>query len=95
MLLLGRESSSDGRRANCDLEPTAILYTMPPSRNERQSLEQERGELRAQIAAYWQELENGTPRRARRELLEWQIRQAENRLAGVRVRLTTIRAEGD
>jgi DNA repair exonuclease SbcCD ATPase subunit len=66
---------------------------MPRPLNERQSLEQERGELLAQIAAYWQELENGSPRQARRELLEWQIRQAENRLAEIRVRLTAIRAE--
>jgi DNA repair exonuclease SbcCD ATPase subunit len=63
---------------------------MPRLLNERQSLEQERAELPRQIAACWQELENGSPHRARRELLEWQIRKAEKRLAEVEVRLAII-----
>jgi hypothetical protein len=36
--------------------------------NERQALEQER--VPGRITAYWQELENGSPRRVRREWLE-------------------------
>jgi DNA repair exonuclease SbcCD ATPase subunit len=67
---------------------------MPRPHNERQSLEKERAELRGQIAACWQERENGSPHRARREQLEWQIRKAENRLAELAARLAAIRAEG-
>jgi hypothetical protein len=67
---------------------------MPRPLNERKSLEQERAELSCQIAAYWNELENGSPRPTRRERLEWQIRERENRLADVRARLAAIRAEG-
>jgi hypothetical protein len=63
---------------------------MPRPLNERQSLEQERAELPGQIAAYWNELENGSPRQARRERLEWQIREREKRLADVRKRLAAI-----
>jgi hypothetical protein len=62
--------------------------------DERQALEQERAELPGRIAAYWQELENGSLRRVRREWLEWQIRNLETRLADVRARLAATRAEG-
>jgi hypothetical protein len=44
---------------------------MPRPRNERQELEQELAEIPGQIAAYRQELENGSPKRALRERLEW------------------------
>jgi hypothetical protein len=47
--------------------------------NERQSLEQERAEIPSPIAAYRQELQKGRPPKARRERLEWQIRQREKR----------------
>ena len=40
-----------------------------------------------QLAAYRQELENGRPSKARRERLEWQIREREKRLAEVEARL--------
>jgi hypothetical protein len=60
---------------------------MPRPFNERQSLEQERTEIPGQIAAYRQELENGRPHKARRERLEWQIREREKRLAEVEARL--------
>ena len=62
---------------------------MPAPYNERQALERERAELPGRITAYWQELENGSLRRVRREWLECQ-----KRLADVRVRLRAIRAEG-
>jgi len=61
--------------------------------SERQSLALELAEIPGQIAAYWTELENGSPRRARRERLEWHIREGEKRLADVRKRLAAIRAE--
>jgi hypothetical protein len=67
---------------------------MPRPLNERQSLEQERAELLGRITTDWQELENGSLRRVRREWLECQIRNLEKRLADVRVRLRAIRAEG-
>jgi hypothetical protein len=60
---------------------------MPRPLNEHQSLEQERAELPGQIAAYRQELENGSPHLARREWLDWQIRKAEKRLAEVEASL--------
>jgi hypothetical protein len=61
---------------------------MPRPLNERQSLEAELAEIRGQIATYWEELESGSPRRTRREQLEWQIREREKRLADVRARVT-------
>jgi chromosome segregation ATPase len=63
---------------------------MPRPRNERQELEQELAEIPGQIAAYRSELENGRPHKARRERLEWQIREREKRLADVRSRLMAI-----
>lgn len=66
---------------------------MPTPPNERQSLEAELAEILSQIAAYWQELERGSPRRSRRERLEWQIREREKPRAEVRARLAAIRAE--
>jgi len=44
-------------------------------------------------SCYWREIESGSPRRTRREQLEWQIREREKRLADVRARLAAIRAE--
>lgn len=63
---------------------------MPRPRNERQELEQELAEIPGQIAAYRNELENGSPKRARRERLEWQIREREKRLAEVETRLARM-----
>ena len=54
---------------------------------ERQALQAEVAEILAQIAAGWQELESGSPRRTRRESLEWRIREREKRLAEVETRL--------
>jgi hypothetical protein len=55
--------------------------SVPRPLNERQSLEQERAEIPGQIAAQRQEVENGRPPKARREELEWKIREREKRLA--------------
>jgi len=63
----------------------------PP--NERRSLEAELAEIRGPDRGYWREIESGSPRRTRREQLEWQIREREKRLADVRARLAAIRAE--
>jgi hypothetical protein len=43
-----------------------------------------------QIAAYRQELKNGRPHKARRERLEWHIREREKRLVEVEARLAII-----
>jgi len=59
----------------------------PRPLNERQSLEQERTELAEQLATHRREVENGSPHRARRERLGWQIRKAEKRLAEIEARL--------
>jgi hypothetical protein len=67
---------------------------MPRSLTERQALKAEVTEIRAQIAACWQELESGSPRRTRRESLEWRIRVREKRLEHVRARLAALHAEG-
>jgi hypothetical protein len=66
---------------------------MPRPRNERQALEEERAEIPGQIAAYRQEMENGRPHKARRERLEWQIREREKRLAEIEARLAAMKAE--
>jgi len=66
---------------------------MPHLLSERQSLKAELAETTRQIAAYWNELENGSPKRARRERLEWHIREREKRLAEIKARLAAIRAE--
>jgi chromosome segregation ATPase len=66
---------------------------MPAPNDERQSLGQELAEIPGQIAAYRQELENGRPHKARRERLEWQIREREKRLAEIEARLAALRAE--
>jgi hypothetical protein len=66
---------------------------MPRPRNERQELEQELAEIPRQIAAYWNELENGSPKRTRRERLEWQIQQVQKRMADVEARLTKVSPE--
>jgi hypothetical protein len=66
---------------------------VPTPPNERRALEIELAELPGQIAAYWNEMEHGSLRRARREWLEWSIREREKRLAEVKARLAAIRAE--
>ena len=67
---------------------------MPRPRNERQALEEERAELPALIAHYRHEL-TATPAedKTRREMLDWQIRWAQKRLAEVAARLAAMRAE--
>ncbi len=65
---------------------------MPRPRNERQALETEMAEILAQVAAYWQELERGSPRRTRREQLEWQIREREKRPAETRAKRTACQS---
>ncbi len=70
---------------------------MPRPLNERQALEQELAEPPAQIAAYRQELADTPPLlefKARRERLDWQIRECEKRRATITVRLAAIKAEG-
>ena len=66
---------------------------MPQPLSERQSLKAELAEIPQQIASYWDELENGSPRRTRREQLEWMIQDRERRLADVRARLRAIKHE--
>jgi hypothetical protein len=63
---------------------------VPTPPNERRSLEAELAEIPGQIAAYRQELAD-TPTlaefKARRERLDWQIRERQKRLADVTARL--------
>jgi len=66
---------------------------MPHPLSERQSLKAELAEIPRQVAAYWNELENGSPRRTRREQLEWMIQERERRLTDVRARLRAIKHE--
>jgi len=66
---------------------------MPQPLSERQSLKAELAEIPRQIAAYRSELENGSPRRTRREKLEWMIQEREQRLADVRAGLRAIKHE--
>jgi chromosome segregation ATPase len=71
---------------------------MPTPSNERRSLELELAALPKQIATYRQELADTPPLaefKARRERLDWQIRERQKRLTEIRARLATIRAEGD
>ena len=68
---------------------------MPSPRNERQALEEERAELPVQIGAYERELAAiTTENTTRREMLDRQIRRAQNRLAEVAAWLAAIRAQG-
>jgi hypothetical protein len=61
---------------------------MPAPTNERQALERERDELPGQIAAHQAELaETPATNKARRERLEWQIRNFQRRLAEIEARL--------
>jgi hypothetical protein len=68
--------------------------SMPRPQSERQSLAQERAELPEQIIAHQTELA-ATPaaNTARRERLDWQIRNPRRRLVQVEARLAAIRAE--
>jgi hypothetical protein len=67
---------------------------MPRPLDERQSLEQERDELSAQIATDQRELAPTTDQdRTRREFLEWRIRRAQSRIALIEARLAAIRIE--
>ncbi len=61
---------------------------MPAPTHERQALERERAELPGPIAAYQRDLA-ATPaaNKTRREMLEWQIRRDQKRLAEVEARL--------
>lgn len=64
----------------------------PP--NERRSLEEERAELPALIAHYRHELTATLAEdKTRREMLEWQIRRAQKRLAEIGARLAALPAE--
>ena len=64
---------------------------MPPPTNERQRLERERAELPGQIAAYQRDLAATPPEnRGRREMLEWQIRRDQKRLAKIEGRLAEL-----
>jgi len=70
------------------------LDFMPHPLNELQSLEQERTELPAQMAAYRHELENRPfISRARRERLEWEIRRVQKRMVEIERRLAKVNAE--
>ena len=67
---------------------------MPRPLTERQSLEQECGELRTRLTADHRELEvTPAPHRTRREFLVWRIRRVELRLATIEATLVAIRAE--
>ena len=67
---------------------------MPHPWNERQTLEQERDELVAQIATDQRELATTTDQdRTRREFLAWRIKRAKNRIALIETRLAAIRIE--
>jgi hypothetical protein len=58
------------------------------------ALEQERGELGAQIATDQHELAATTDQdRTRREFLVWRITRAQNRIALIETRLAAIRIE--
>jgi len=57
-------------------------------------MEQERDELRAQIATDQRELAATTDQdRTRREFLSWRIKRAQNRIALIETRLAAIRIE--
>jgi hypothetical protein len=67
---------------------------MPRPLDERQSLEQERDELTAQIATDQRELAATTDQdQTRREFLVWRIKRAQNRIALIETRLAAIRIE--
>jgi hypothetical protein len=68
---------------------------MPRPFNERQSLEKERSELPGLIATDQRELAETAITKTRREVLDWQISNAQNRLAYVEARLVTIRNEAN
>ena len=70
-----------------------IREARPHALSEHQSLKAELVEIPRQISAYWDELENGSLRRTRREQLEWMIQDREKRLAEVRARLAAIKHE--
>jgi hypothetical protein len=62
--------------------------------DERQSLEQERDELTAQIATDQRELATTTDQdRTRRAFLAWRIKRAQNRITFTEIRLAAIRIE--
>jgi len=67
---------------------------MPTPPSERRALEQERAELPGQIAARQAELaETPADNTARRERLDWQIRNLQKRLGAIEARLAAIGAE--
>jgi hypothetical protein len=62
---------------------------MPAPTNERQALERERGELPSQVVAFQAELEATPPEhKTRREMLTWQIRRVQKRMAEIDTLLT-------
>ncbi len=66
---------------------------MPAPTNERQALERERTELPGQLAAHQRKLDTTPPEhKAHREMLTWQIRRAQKRLAEVE-RLAAMKAD--
>jgi hypothetical protein len=84
---LRRESTSAGG-CRCDLPLLVRSWAMPAPTNERQALERERAELPGQISAHQAELAvTQTENKARRERLDWQIRNLQKRLAAVEARL--------
>lgn len=69
----------------------AGALSMPRPISERQSLEREREELPAQVAAYRRELDATPPdQNDRRERLEWQIRRVQERMVDVEARLAAL-----
>ncbi len=67
---------------------------VPKPLTQRQAIEAEIAEILAQTAAYWSELESGSPHRVRRERLEWSIREREKRLVNLPKLLAALKAEG-
>ncbi len=60
---------------------------MAAPHNERQALERERGELPGQLATFQSELEaTGLEQKTRREMLTWQIRRLQKRMAEIDAR---------
>ena len=75
-----------------EIKKTRRAKGVPRPLRERQSLEQERAELRKQVAAYTNELAITVGvNKARREPLDWQIQRAQKRLTDVEAMLGVIR----
>ena len=87
--VIPRESITAAGRGEPDLARTALSYrAMPAPHSERQALERERRELADQLASFQTELDATAPEHtARRERLQWQIRQVRKRMTEVDRRL--------